>query len=132
MSLFHRRRYPMTPGQQTRDLVYVDDVVRAVARSLEDDAPAGAYNIGTGVETSVLDMALAIAERVRPSAIALLDVGARPYREGEAFRVAIDVTRAREQLGFVAEVSLEDGLTRMVEGLTQVPAQVPAANAQSA
>jgi UDP-glucose 4-epimerase len=132
MSMFHRRRYPMTPGQQTRDLVYVDDVVRAVERSLADDAPAGAYNFGTGVETKVLDMALAIAERVRPSAIALLDVGARPYREGEAFRVAIDVTRAKERLGFTAEVSLEDGLTRMVEGLTQVPAQVPGEHAQSA
>lgn len=132
MSLFHRRRYPMTPGQQTRDLVYVDDVVRAVVRSLDDDAPAGAYNIGTGVETRVLDMALAIAERVRSSAIALLDVGARPYREGEAFRVAIDVTRAKERLGFTALVSLEDGLTRMVEGLTRVPAQVPDEHPQSA
>jgi UDP-glucose 4-epimerase len=123
MSLFNRRRYPMTPGQQTRDLVYVDDVARAVERSLDDDAPAGAYNIGTGVETKVLDMALAIAERVRPSAIALLDVGARPYREGEAFRVAIDVTRAKEKLGFTAAIDLEDGLTRMVEALTQVPSQ---------
>jgi UDP-glucose 4-epimerase len=132
MSLFNRRRYPMTPGQQTRDLVYVDDVARAVVRSLDDDAPAGAYNIGTGVETKVLEMALAIAERVRSTAIALLDVGARPYREGEAFRVAIDVTRAREKLGFTAEVSLEDGLTRMVEALTQVPAQVPGEHAQSA
>jgi UDP-glucose 4-epimerase len=132
MSLFNRRRYPMTPGQQTRDIVYVDDVARAVVRSLDDDAPAGAYNIGTGVETKVLEMALAIAERVRSTAIALLDVGARPYREGEAFRVAIDVTRARERLGFTAEVSLEDGLTRMVEALTQVPAQVPGEHAQSA
>lgn len=113
----------MTPGQQTRDMVYVDDVARAVVRALEDDAPAGAYNIGTGVETSVLDMALAIAERVRPSAIALLDVGARPYREGEAFRVAIDVTKAKEKLGFTAEVALDDGLTRMVEALTQAPAE---------
>ncbi len=118
-SLHNRRRYPMTPGQQTRDLVYVDDVVRAVVRALDDDAPAGTYNIGTGRETKVLEMALLIAERVRPDAIALLDVGARPYREGEAFRVAVDVSRAREQLGFTAEISLEDGLTRMVGELTQ-------------
>lgn len=118
-SLHKRRRYAMTPGQQTRDLVYVDDVVRAVTRALADDAPPGAYNIGTGVETSVLDMALGIARRVRPDAIALLDVGARPYREGEAFRVAIDVAKARAQLGFTAEIGLEDGLTRMVDALTR-------------
>lgn len=118
-ALHHRRRYPMTPGQQTRDLVYVDDVVRAVVRALDDDAPGGTFNIGTGRETKVLEMALLIAERVRPDAIALLDVGARPYREGEAFRVAVDVSRATQQLGFTATVSLEDGLTRMVGELTK-------------
>lgn len=118
-SLHHRRRYPMTPGQQTRDLVYVDDVVRATIRALDDDAPAGVFNIGTGVETKVLEMALLIAERVRADAIALLDVGARPYREGEAFRVAIDVSKATAQLGFTATVSLADGLTRMVGELTR-------------
>jgi UDP-glucose 4-epimerase len=125
-SLNNRRRYPMTPGQQTRDLVYVDDVVRAMRRALEDDAPAGVFNIGTGRETKVLEMALLIAERVRPDAIALLDVGARPYREGEAFRVAIDVHKAAEQLGFTAEISLEDGMTRMVRELTK-PLPVEAA-----
>lgn len=115
--LAHRRRYAMTPGQQTRDLVYVDDVVAAIVRALTPDAPAGTYNIGTGVETSVLDMALTIAAKVRPSAIALLDVGARPYREGEAFRVALDVSRARDVLGWRATVDLDDGLGRMVEAL---------------
>ncbi|MEZ4398441.1 MAG: NAD-dependent epimerase/dehydratase family protein [Kofleriaceae bacterium] len=115
--LAHRRRYAMTPGQQTRDLIYVDDVVRAIVRALEPDAPAGTYNLGTGVETPVLDMALTIAAKVRPSAIALLDVGARPYREGEAFRVALDVSRARDVLGFTAEIDLDDGLERMVEAL---------------
>lgn len=113
-----RRRYAMTPGQQTRDLVYVDDVVAAIVRALADDAPAGTYNIGTGVETAVLDMALTIAAEVRPSAIALLDVGARPYREGEAFRVALDVSRAHAVLGWRATIDLHDGLARMVEALT--------------
>lgn len=116
-SLAARKRYAMSAGQQTRDLVCVDDVVRAAVRALDDDAPDGTYNIGTGVETSVIDMALAIARHVRPSAIALLDVGARPYREGEAFRVAIDVAHARERLGFTAEIDLEDGLGRMVDAL---------------
>jgi nucleoside-diphosphate-sugar epimerase len=65
----------------------------------------------------VLDMALTIAAKVRPSAIALLDVGARPYREGEAFRVALDVGRARDRLGWQATIDLDDGLGRMVEAL---------------
>lgn len=116
-ALAARRRYHMTPGQQTRDLIYIDDMVRALVRALDDDAPAGVFNIGTGRETPILDMALMIAERVRDSAVALLDVGARPYREGEAFRVAIDVARAREVLGFTAAIELEDGLTRMIEAL---------------
>jgi nucleoside-diphosphate-sugar epimerase len=115
--LANRKRYAMTPGQQTRDLIYVDDVVRAVVRSLDDDAPAGTYNIGTGVETAVLDMALTIAAKVRPSAIALLDVGQRPYREGEAFRVAIDVSKAKATLGFTATIDLDEGLEQMVDAL---------------
>ena len=112
-----RRRYAMTPGQQTRDLVYVDDVVAAIVRALAPDAPTGTYNIGTGVETSVLEMALTIAAKVRPSAIALLDVGARPYREGEAFRVALDVSHAKAALGWQATIDLDDGLGRMVDAL---------------
>ena len=116
-SLAARRRYPMTPGHQTRDLIYIDDMVRAIVRALDDDAPTGTFNIGTGRETPILDMALLIAERVRDTASLLLDVGARPYREGEAFRVAIDVSRARDILGFTATTSLEDGLTEMVETL---------------
>lgn len=88
-----------------------------MTRALEPDAPAGTYNIGTGVETSVLDMALTIAAKVRPSAIALLDVGARPYREGEAFRVALDVSRAKAALGWQATIELDDGLGRMVDAL---------------
>ncbi len=116
-ALAARRRYPMTPGLQTRDLIYVDDMVRAIVRALDDDAPAGVFNIGTGRETPILDMALMIAERVRDTASLLLDVGARPYREGEAFRVAIDVRRAREVLGFTAAITLEDGLTRMIDEL---------------
>lgn len=115
--LAHRKRYAMTPGMQTRDLVHVDDVVAAIVRALADDAPAGTYNLGTGVETSVLDMALIIAAAVRPSAIALIDVGARPYREGEAFRVALDVSRAKDVLGWRATIDLEDGLTAMVDAL---------------
>ena len=40
-------------GEQTRDYVYVEDVARANVLALENEAPSGAYNIGTGVETSV-------------------------------------------------------------------------------
>ncbi len=40
-------------GEQTRDYVYVGDVARANVLALEDQVPSGAYNIGTGIETSV-------------------------------------------------------------------------------
>ena len=43
-------------GEQTRDYVYVGDVARANAHALEGEAPSGAYNVGTGSETSVNEL----------------------------------------------------------------------------
>ncbi len=43
-------------GEQTRDYVYVEDVARANVLALKEEVPSGAYNIGTGIETSVNEL----------------------------------------------------------------------------
>jgi UDP-glucose 4-epimerase len=108
-------------GRQTRDYVFVDDVVRACMIAAEDDR-TGAYNVGRGEEVSVLDLVDQL--RSLGAELNLLDGRSfepqfAPARAGEVQRSALDPTRSREELGFVAEVDLEDGLRRTLQSVIQ-------------
>ena len=99
-------------GLQTRDYIHVDDVVTANLAAAESDA-SGPFNIGTGVETTVLQLVEALA----PHATAPFEPDHRPERPGEVRRIALDCTRAREVLGWEARVGLEDGITQTLESV---------------
>jgi UDP-glucose 4-epimerase len=100
-------------GRQTRDWVDVSDVVRANLLAAESDV-GGAVNIGHGRETSVLDLLAALEDVAdRPT----LEPVFAPERPGEVRRSCLDVTRARRELGWVAEVELRDGLRTILAGL---------------
>lgn len=95
-------------GSQTRDYVYVEDVVRANLLAAER-APDGPVNIASGVETSVLELLDAYR--------GLADGGAfeprfEPARAGEVLRSCLDATRARSELGWEARVDLATGIRR--------------------
>lgn len=92
-------------GKQTRDYVYVGDVVKAflLAASAEQ---AGTWNIGTGIETTVLRLAEVVGEAAgRPFEPAF--AAARP---GELVRSALDASAAAQVLGWKPETSLEEGI----------------------
>jgi len=91
-------------GRQTRDYVYVGDVANAALAALEHDG--GVFNVGTGVETSVLELAAAIG------AASGIDRPAEhePARLGELQRSVLDVSLAARELGWRPEHSLADGL----------------------
>ena len=99
-------------GLQTRDYVHVDDVVRANLAAAESDA-AGAFNVGTGIETSVLDLVAALGR----FAAAGFDPEHAPERPGEVRRIALDASRAREELGWEATVAVDEGLERTLASL---------------
>ncbi|HMJ01369.1 MAG TPA: NAD-dependent epimerase/dehydratase family protein [Conexibacter sp.] len=94
-------------GRQTRDFVYVEDVVRANLLAAEREL-TGSYNIGTGAETSVLEL----AEQVGALAHGPFEPRFEPARAGEVRRSCLDPSRTRAQLGWSAETSLADGLRR--------------------
>jgi len=100
-------------GKQTRDYIYVDDVVEANLRAAERTDVQGPVNIGTGVAKSVLDIVEVLANHsnngFRPDHA--------PERPGEVQHSTLDVTRARETLGFEAKVGLEEGLDRTLGSL---------------
>jgi UDP-glucose 4-epimerase len=99
-------------GRQTRDYVYVGDVVAANLAAAESDA-GGPFNVGLGVEVSVLDLVQAL----RPHAPNGFDPEHAPKRPGEVQRIALDCTRAREELGWEAKVGLGEGLERTLAWL---------------
>jgi UDP-glucose 4-epimerase len=91
-------------GEQTRDFVYVGDVVAAFLAAA-DGGGFGPFNVGTGVETSVSEL----ASRLKLSA------RREPGRAGEVERSCLDPSRAAAELGWRAEVELDEGLARTVE-----------------
>jgi UDP-glucose 4-epimerase len=99
-------------GKQTRDYVYVDDVVDANLRAAESDA-AGPINIGLGQEKSVLD----IVDVLKQHAPNGFEPEHAPERPGEVQHIALDPSRAREELGWEAQVELDEGLKRTLDSL---------------
>ena len=93
-------------GRQTRDYVYVGDVVEATLRATEK--AGGVFNVGTGQETSVVELYNAC----RRVSGADLEPEFAEARLGELARSVLDPARAVSELGFHADVSLEDGLAR--------------------
>lgn len=114
-TLLRGERFAMTPGEQTRDFLYVDDVCALVERCLASDAPAGVWNASSGCEVSIREAALTIARAISPTAHEQLDIGALPYRAHEQLRYALDPTRARDAFGWTAQIGLATGVARVVE-----------------
>jgi UDP-glucose 4-epimerase len=100
-------------GEQTRDYVYAGDVAGANFAAATSVLPprgrldARAFNIGTGIETSVNTL----AETLRQVSGATAPIEYAPARAGELARSALQTQKAREVLGWAPRVSLRDGLT---------------------
>ena len=97
------------PGTQTRDYVYVGDVVRAFVAALAREE-SGIFNVGTGVETDVNELFHHINR--------FTDAGAAeshgPAKPGEQQRSVLDTALARETLGWEPEVGVAEGLSQTV------------------
>ncbi|MGH7640674.1 MAG: NAD-dependent epimerase/dehydratase family protein [Candidatus Dormibacteria bacterium] len=97
-------------GRQTRDFVFVLDLVDALLRLL--DGTGGTFNAGTGRETTVLELAAELVRAIkslRPD-LDLPPPGHGPARAGEQQRSCLDTSLARTQLGWQAETDLARGL----------------------
>jgi UDP-glucose 4-epimerase len=107
-------------GRQTRDYAYVGDVATA---TLGAPGHTGVFNVGTGTETSVLEL----AEACQRAAGISVEIEHAPARAGELQRSVVNPGRAERELGFRAGTSLEDGLAatwefvREAEGEGVVP-----------
>jgi UDP-glucose 4-epimerase len=103
-------------GTDTRDYVFVDDVVDAFVKAAGEAGGGQRFNIGTGVETSVRQLHSAIAEAAHaPDEPEFL-----PARLGDLRRSSLDFGRAKRVLGWVPRVNLAEGVARTVAYFRQV------------
>jgi len=99
-------------GLQTRDYVYVGDVARAVFLAATGKIPpmervdARAFNVGTGLGTSVVDL----AEKLQRAAKSNAEIVFAPKRAGEQQESFLNVEKAKQILGWEPQVSLDEGL----------------------
>ncbi|MBI4240843.1 MAG: SDR family oxidoreductase [Candidatus Rokubacteria bacterium] len=119
MAIFARRLLLGEPaiingdGMQTRDFVYVGDLAEANLRAVEQPEVTGALNIGTGLETSVLEL----FHRLRATIGVAAEARHSPPKAGEQRRSVLDITLAKRLLGWTPRVTLDEGLRRTVEHL---------------
>jgi len=98
-------------GDQTRDFVYVGDVVAANMAVSERDDLSGAFNVGTGVETSINELHDAMARLTGTSARA----EHAPAKAGEQMRSVLDGAKLRKQAALAGPVAISDGLPETID-----------------
>ena len=108
-------RQPLTvfgDGSQTRDYVFVKDVARANFAAATRDLPAPGrldargFNVGTGIETSVIELANALQKSAKSG----VPINNAPMRPGEQQRSAVSIEKAQRVLGWQPTVGLHEGL----------------------
>ena len=98
-------------GRASRDFIYVEDIVRGLLLCATDGVSGEVYNLASGVETSILDLALLINRLTENPAPIQLGPKREWDHSGRRFGSTV---KARETMGFQAVISLDDGLTRTI------------------
>jgi nucleoside-diphosphate-sugar epimerase len=100
-----------THGRQVRDFIYSKDVAEACV-ALVEGSPSGAYNIGSGEGRSLREVAAVIVAQIGRGE--LVRFGARPAPAHDAAYVVADVSKARRDFGWSAQIGLAEGLRRTI------------------
>ncbi len=99
-------------GNQTRDFTYVDDTARGILMAgIIEDARGMTFNIGSGKEIAINDLALLVRSIVgKEDAKIIHDID----RPGDVLRLYADVSKANQVFGFAPEIGIADGLRRLL------------------
>jgi len=100
-------------GQQSRDFVHVDDVVRASLLAMErDEADCEVFNVGTGRSVTILAIAQMLIDSLADGQIEPQIVG--KYRRGDIRHCFADISKIRDRLGFSPQVRFEEGVSDLI------------------
>lgn len=117
ISIFAKRSLQEKPlqifgdGSQTRDFVFVSDVVDATVNALEKNFKSRVFNIASGQEITILEL----AKNIRKITGTHSRLEFRPPRSGDIIRSVADMSRARNELGFAAKTTITKGLSATLQ-----------------
>nr|WP_263324819.1 SDR family NAD(P)-dependent oxidoreductase [Neobacillus sp. Marseille-Q6967] len=104
-------------GKESRDFVFIDDVVDATILGIEkDEANFESFNVGTGVATTVNEVAATLKEKYGSDTEISISGN---FRLGDIRHNYADLTKIKEKLGFTPKVSFEEGISKFVEWVNQ-------------
>jgi nucleoside-diphosphate-sugar epimerase len=107
----------LTPGNQERDFIYVEDVVNAYIDIIlkKDNFSNGfyEYSIGSGESIKIKDLVLLI-KKITNNEVTQLNFGALPYRSNEIMYSKANIKKIRDEVGWAPKFSLEEGLKRTI------------------
>jgi nucleoside-diphosphate-sugar epimerase len=107
----------MTQGRQTREFNFATDIAAGFLAAGQRGEPGRLYNIGSGQEIAMRDLATTILDLMGNPIEA--ELGALPDRPTEIWRMYCDSSRARNELGWAPQVPLEEGLRRTIAWYTE-------------
>jgi UDP-glucose 4-epimerase len=109
-------------GTQTRDFIFVDDLIQAVRLSATVDGVGGeVFQIATSAETTVQELTDRLLPALAAAGIKDIEVRKTAARKGEVRRNYADTSKAQRMLGWKAEVGLDEGLRRTVDWFVEGP-----------
>ena len=114
-------------GSQAYDFVYVEDCAKANVCAMRADAVDRFYNVGTGTRTSIKELAELLLNLTGSN----LELRYEPAGQTFVKNRIGDPTRAREEIGFTADVPLRDGLARLIEWRNRHKSEVDARRRKS-
>jgi UDP-glucose 4-epimerase len=107
-------------GTQTRDFIFVEDLIRAIRLSATTDGVGGeVFQIATSAETTVQELTDKLLPALSAAGLESMEVRNTEARRGEVRRNYADTSKARRMLGWKAEVGLDEGLRRTVDSFVR-------------
>lgn len=115
-ALLREETFPMSAGQQTRDFVYIDDMVVAMIKAAwQPNALGKAINIACGTPTVLRDIALQVARIIGNDCESLIRFGEVRYRLAEIMEYVASPKLANSVLNWAPSTSLEEGLSQTID-----------------
>jgi len=113
-TLLRNENFIMTPGEQTRDFVFIDDLVNAYVQAGVSEGHFGEiFNIGSGKAYKIKDIAYKIASFLNKQN--LLKIGAKDYRKSEIMSYFVDISKAKNCLNWTPKIEIDEGLKKTIE-----------------